>query len=55
MISVFARHGADYPAGKLDPEGPPPFNMPSWRRSIPEDDVDAVIAYLISIYDFDDY
>ncbi len=43
------------PAGKLDPEGPTPFNMPSWRRSIPEDDIDAVIVYLISIYEFEDY
>ncbi len=40
------------PAGKLDPEGPTPFNMPSWRKSIPERDVNAVIAYLISVYPY---
>ncbi|MFQ5636863.1 MAG: c-type cytochrome [bacterium] len=42
------------PAAKLEPEGPSPFNMPSWRKSIPVADIDAVIAYLISIYDFEE-
>ncbi len=40
------------PAGKLDPEGPTPFNMPSQLKSIPDEEVDAVITYLISIYDY---
>ena len=43
------------PAGKADPEGPSPFNMPSWKKSIPEHEVDAVIAYLVSIYEFEEY
>ena len=42
------------PAGKADPEGPAPFNMPSWRKSIPEAEVDAVIAYLVSTYEFEE-
>jgi len=42
------------PAGKLDPEGATPFNMPSWHKSISVDEINAVVAYLISIYDFDD-
>ncbi len=42
------------PAGKKIPEGPSPFNMPSWQKSIPAAEIDAVIAYLISIYDFEE-
>ncbi|MFQ5652271.1 MAG: c-type cytochrome [bacterium] len=42
------------PAAKLAPEGPSPFNMPSWQRSMPMAEINAVIAYLISIYDFDE-
>lgn len=43
------------PAAKLKPDGPSPFNMPSWQKSIPEDEINAVIAYLISLYDFEEY
>ncbi len=43
------------PAGKLDPEGPTPFNMPSWQKSIPAEDIDAVIAYLVTTYGFEEY
>ncbi len=42
------------PAGKLDPEGPPPFSMPSWEKSISAADINAVIAYLITTYDFEE-
>lgn len=42
------------PAAKKDPEGPSPFNMPSWKKSIPTEDINSVIAYLISTYDFDE-
>ena len=37
-------------AGKKDPKGPkPPMNMPSWGRRLPDADVDAIIAYLLSV------
>ncbi|MFQ5706944.1 MAG: c-type cytochrome [bacterium] len=42
------------PAAKRDPEGPPPFNMPSWKKSISDEEINAVIAYLISTYDFEE-
>lgn len=42
------------PAAKLHPEGPSPFNMPSWRKSIRVEEINAVIAYLISTYDFEE-
>ena len=35
-------------AGKRDPKGPAPFNMPSWRKSLTDDELSAVIAYLVS-------
>ena len=38
------------PAGKLDPEGPPPpLEMPAWRFILSERDTDAVIAYLLTL------
>jgi mono/diheme cytochrome c family protein len=38
------------PAGKKDPKGPtPPLNMPSWARALSDGDIDAVIAYLLSV------
>jgi mono/diheme cytochrome c family protein len=33
---------------KKEKEGPSPLNMPAWGRSLPEEEVAAVIAYLIS-------
>ncbi len=33
------------PAAKKDPEGPAPFNMPSWKKSIPRKDVTSVITF----------
>ncbi len=43
------------PSGKADPEGPAPFNMPAWRKSLTEQEVDSVIAYLVSLYEFEEY
>ena len=38
------------PAGKKDPKGPtPPLSMPSWSRELSEADIDAIIAYLLSV------
>ncbi len=38
-------------AGKKDPAGPvPPLNMPSWRHQVSDEDVNALVAYLISQY-----
>lgn len=37
-------------AGKKDPEGPaPPLNMPSWQDHLSPRDIDALIAYLLSL------
>ncbi len=33
-----------------NPEGPAPLNMPAWGKTIPEEEIQSVIAYLISIY-----
>lgn len=41
-------------AAKKDPKGPAPFNMPSWRKSISSKDVTSTIAYMISLYDFEE-
>lgn len=38
------------PAGKLDPEGPtPPLQMRPWGQRLSEQDIDALIAYLITL------
>jgi mono/diheme cytochrome c family protein len=37
------------PAGKKDAKrAAPPLNMPRWEKELPEADVDAIIAYLLS-------
>ena len=37
-------------AGKKDPKGPkPPLNMPRWGRRLTDADIDAIIAYLLSV------
>lgn len=36
--------------GKKDPKGPkPPLNMPRWGRQLTDADIDALIAYLLSL------
>jgi len=35
---------------KKDLKGPVPLNMPAWGATISDQDVSAVIAYLISVY-----
>jgi len=42
------------PAAKLDAEGASPFNMPSWKKSLSAGEMNAVIAYLVSLYDFEE-
>ena len=38
------------PAGKKDPKGPkPPLNMPHWGQQLTDADIDALIAYLLSV------
>ncbi len=42
-------------AAKLDAGGPePPLHMPSWRAKLTERDIDAIIAYLLSLYEWED-
>jgi mono/diheme cytochrome c family protein len=42
-------------AGKLDSNGPePPLNMPLWATLLSDEDIDAIIAYLLSIYPFEE-
>lgn len=37
-------------AGKKDPKGPvPPLKMPAWGRQLSDGDIDAVIAYLLTL------
>ena len=38
------------PAGKKDPRGPkPPLNMPHWGQQLTDADIDAIVAYLLSL------
>lgn len=42
-------------AGKLDPAGPtPPLQMPPWRDTLDSDAIDAIVAYLISEFPWDE-
>lgn len=41
-------------AGKRNPKGPPPFNMPAWRKSISSREINAVIGYIIMLFQYDD-
>ena len=37
-------------AGRKDPKGPtPPLNMPRWGRQLTDADIDAIVAYLLSV------
>lgn len=36
------------PAAKLDPNGPQPVSMPSWRGTVNDADMDCLLAYLIT-------
>ncbi len=39
------------PAGKADPEGPEPLlHMPSWAKGLSDKDIDSIIAYLLTLY-----
>ncbi len=38
-------------SGKLDPNKPqPPLNMPSWKEKLTKRDIDSIIAYLLTLY-----
>lgn len=40
---------------KKDPNGPePPLTMPSWREQLAEDDMEAIVAYLLTQYPWDE-
>jgi len=40
-------------AGRLDPDGETPVNMPAWGSNLNSREIDAIIAYLISLYEWD--
>jgi cbb3-type cytochrome c oxidase subunit I len=40
-------------AARLDPNGPDPLSMPAWGSRLDQEEIDAVIAYLISLYPWD--
>ena len=40
-------------AGKKDPAGPQPFNMPAWDKSISAREITAVTAHIIRLFDYD--
>ncbi|MFQ5650008.1 MAG: c-type cytochrome [bacterium] len=41
---------------KLDPDGPtPPLHMPAWEEELSSEDIDAILAYLINQYPWQDY
>lgn len=41
--------------GKLDPNGAePPLYMPTWGARLSDEDIDSIIAYLLSIYPFEE-
>lgn len=40
----------------IDPEGPaPPLTMPSWEKELSPDEIDAIIAYLLTRFPWEDY
>ncbi|MCR4316907.1 MAG: cytochrome c [Planctomycetes bacterium] len=42
-------------AGSADPsKPPPPINMPAWKLILSDEDIDAIISYLISLYPWDE-
>lgn len=41
-------------AGKSDPDGPEPAAMPAWGGVLDDSAVDALIAYLVTLYDWDE-
>jgi len=44
------------PSGKLDYNKPqPPLNMPSWKEKLTNSDIDSIIAYLLTLYPWNDY
>jgi len=42
------------PAGLADPEGEQPWAMPAWRVALSDEDVDDVLAYLISTFNWEE-
>ena len=47
-VQALIRNGN--PAGRKDPKGPrPPLNMPRWGRQLTDADIDALLAYLLSV------
>ncbi|MFQ5604667.1 MAG: c-type cytochrome [bacterium] len=41
---------------KLNPDGPkPPLYMPAWEEQLSREDINAILAYLISLYPWDEY
>jgi len=42
-------------SGKLDPAGPePPLQMPAWQYLVDDREIDALLAYFVSLYPWDD-
>ncbi|MFQ5652494.1 MAG: c-type cytochrome [bacterium] len=40
----------------LDPDGPkPPLHMPAWEEQLSSEDIDAILAYLINQYPWEEY
>ncbi|MFQ6040679.1 MAG: c-type cytochrome [Candidatus Poribacteria bacterium] len=39
--------------GKKDPQGPPPLNMRSWKDVLTRRDVNEILAYLLSLYQWE--
>jgi hypothetical protein len=40
---------------KLDPAGPePPLQMPAWQYLLEEREIDALLAYFVSLYDWEE-
>jgi mono/diheme cytochrome c family protein len=40
--------------GKKDPKGSPPFDMPAWKDKLTEARVNEIIAYLLSLYPWEE-
>ena len=52
-LGLFFDHGAV--AARADPEGPePPRQMPAWGEILSDEEENAILAYLIGLYDWED-
>ncbi len=41
-------------SGRVDPKGPAPLDMPAWGEVLEDNEIIAVLSYIVSLGEFDD-